>query len=168
MDAVSHHGRHRRCVLSGYYAERPLAEPTQSAPDSAEPKCAERSRSTAAESPQLQSTHRNRSSAHRPCAPFRMCRTPSSTPTSPRHSPPSCGRKSASTAFATDAVQPAPDRTVQPGEIPGANAFYEKAPDWRLVISCVTTASISTANRNRPLSRPARADTTASMGCWPM
>jgi hypothetical protein len=37
--------------------------------------------------------------------------------------------------LATDAVQPEPDRTVQPGEIPGAKGFYEQAPGWRLVIS---------------------------------
>ena len=37
--------------------------------------------------------------------------------------------------LATDAVQPEPDRTVQPDEIPGAKSFYEKALGWRLVIS---------------------------------
>jgi hypothetical protein len=37
--------------------------------------------------------------------------------------------------LATDAVQPEPDRTVQPDEIPGAKSFYEKVPGWLLVIS---------------------------------
>ncbi|MCO5188155.1 MAG: hypothetical protein M9918_08195 [Anaerolineae bacterium] len=114
--------------LSGYYAERPLAGADSARPDSAERVQSDVAANTALSLEQVERTPTLRTIQDVQDA----IQYADITPAQPTIMRP---KMSVHSFLATDAVQPAPDRTVQPGEIPGSKAFYEEAPDWRLVIS---------------------------------